>query len=143
MATYSLGEFTFINFESLQRGGPEIVRETSVPIQRPGVAGTGFIQTGVKGRPFQMRSIVDVVTRADAIALTALYEQALSKELLRIIHADADYSATPIFNLYWPWDVQHSWRKVSSAVGGLNGGTHIVEAIWTLIPVFVEPEEEE
>lgn len=143
MSTHSLGAFTFFNFENtaLRRGAPEIVRRTAVPIQRPGTDGTGFVTTGIKGRPFQMRSIVDVATKAAAINLIKEYENAVNKELVIAIHSGADYSATPVFCQYWILDVAAGWRRVSCATGGLVGGNYLVEAFWTLIPVRVQPEE--
>jgi hypothetical protein len=143
MSTHSLGAFTFFNLENtaVRGGAPETVRRTATPIQRPGTNGTGFVTTGIKGRPFQMRSVVDVTTQAGAVVLIKNYELAVNKELVVMIHAGADYSATPVFCQYWIMEVTAGWRRVSCATGGLNGGNYFVEAFWTLIPVLVEPEE--
>ena len=135
MALYKLGPFVFINL----KGTPETVRQTVVPVQRPGVAGTGFISTGKKGRPFQLQSLVDVMTVPLAQQAIVLYERAVNSELLELYHANTNYNAPPIYNKFWVLDVAADWRKASATVGGITGGTVIVEAVWTLIPVYVAP----
>jgi hypothetical protein len=139
MATYSLGSFTFINLEGIDtpRGAPETVRQASAIIQRPGVNGTGFITTGKKGRPFRMRSLVDVTSVANAQTLIVSYEAAVNAASLVLIHASTNYALTPVFNKYWVLDVQSGWRAAGASVGGLNAGLFIVEANWVLIPVYV------
>ncbi len=141
MTTYSVGSFNFISLSGVDtpNGAPETVRQVAAPIQRPGVAGTGFIQLGIKAtRPFRMRSFVDVADVSTAQTLIKSYENAINVELLKIVHANTDYSATPVFNQYWPMDVQAGWRRVAAAVGGLAGGVIVVEAFWTFLPVYLE-----
>lgn len=141
MALYKLGDFTFVNLTGLSMpgGAPETVRQTAVPVQRPGVAGTGFITTAIKGRPFQMRSIVDTTSVALAQQGIRAYEESVNDSLLELYHANTNYNLPPVYNKYWVLDVSAGWRKASVVVGGLTGGSVLVEAVWTLIPVYVAP----
>lgn len=132
MANFSLGIFSFVNLEGigLPNGAPETVRQTAMAVQRPGVPGTGWIQTAIKGRPFQMRSFVDVASSAAAQILIVNYEAVANTGLLKLIHAGTDYSATPVRNKYWVMDVQAGWRRTSVS----TGYPVVVEAVWTLVP---------
>ena len=140
-APYMIGDFEFVSLKGMSSNGgpPETVRRTASPVQRPGTAGTGFVTTGVKGRPFAMASMVDVISKSVAQALCVAYEAAVNDELVEVIHAGANYNDEPTSNKYWILDVSASWRRVSTSLGGTCSGPYVVEAVWTLIPVYVAP----
>lgn len=142
---YSLGTFDFIVLENLAggRGGaPELTQRHLDIVQRPGVQGTGFIDLARKGTPFQMRSLVDVASEADAQALVENYYLAVGGDKLEIVWRDNNYySDHGIMFEVLRVEAPRS-QIMTTIIGGLNvtnGGTGvIVEAIWTLCPDEVD-----
>jgi len=139
-ASNSLGSFEFITLTSSAPDGAPLVMQNEIsPVQRPGVDGTAFIKTGLKGKPFQMRSFVDVDTFANAVALGVSYQTLARNEAYELVWCDVNYS-TACSTRYFVLDVSPpKVRRCNSAVGGLvSNPAAVVEAIWTLIPVHYE-----
>ena len=139
MANNSLGSFDFISLLSSEPGGmPLVIQEQVALVQRPGVAGTGFIKLGVKGRPFQMRSRVDVDTFANATALGVAYQSANKNSALVVTWAGINFF-TAYDNKYFIVDVEQiQVLRMSVTRGGLvgSGAAAVVTAVWTLCPVY-------
>ena len=97
-----------------------------------------MIQTGKKGDPFQLASIVDVANWATAEALRISYTGLKNIGPQRVAVGGFDYYIT-VGNQYFVLDVKSSCRRVSATSGGLVGGgaLAVVEAVWTLCPVFL------
>ena len=141
MAIHSIGPFNFITLDGGGPGGPpQIARERSMLVQRPGVNGTGVIQLGTKGRPFQMRSVVDTTSVAAGHDLQALYAAACNDALYAIISNGVNY-ATAYNTWYVVLDVEPlGVRRIGASVGGLSVPSFaVVLAGWTLLPVYVSP----
>lgn len=142
MADNSLGSFDFITLtSSAPDGAPLVMQNEIATVQRPGVDGTAFIKTGLKGKPFQMRSFVDVDTFANAVTGANLYQSVARDEAYVLVWCGINYSTT--FNTrYFVIDVSPpKVRRCNSAVGGLVSNPQaVIEAIWTLVPVhYVAP----
>src|SRR5262245_38996888 len=95
---YMLDSLEFINLEglALRNSPPETVAATAVPVQRPGVDGTGFITTGTKADgEFQMRSVADFTTQALAEVACLTYRSKKNVGLFQIVHAGTNYYSDP------------------------------------------------
>lgn len=135
----SLGDFLFVSFHHPQDHGapPLLPAQQGEIVQRPGADGTSVLRLGVKSEPFQMRSMVDVLSFYDANILMGLYMASQNTGAYRLIWGGVDYT----FNfgaLFIPLRVEPiRIRRVSAATGGLTlGATAIVEALWTLQSVY-------
>lgn len=142
MAVHSIGAFNFITLDGTAGPGapPQIAREQSMLTQRPGVDGTGILQLGSKGRPFQMVSVVDATSVAAGHTLQSLYAAICNDALYTVIANDVNY-ATAYNTQYVVLDVEPlGVRRVGAAVGGLSSPSlAVVAALWTLLPVYVAP----
>lgn len=139
MATNSIGSFSFVRLSSVngRADAVETVYQHTELIQRPGVDGTGMIQLGLKGDPFQLSSMVDVDTFANAQALRLNYKSIVGNGLYVVICAGTNYY-NPLGHKYYVLGVQAEASRIGKSAGGLVGGAQAkVEAIWTLIPVYV------
>jgi hypothetical protein len=142
MANNSLGSLNFISLLSSEPGGmPLTIQQQIAIVQRPGVAGTGFIQLGIKGRPFQMQSTVDVDTFANATALGVAYQSTTKDSALVLTWAAINFY-TAYNNKYFIVDCdQIQVIRLSVSRGGLvgSGALAVVKAMWTLCPVYAAP----
>lgn len=127
----AIGEFYFLRLE----GVPITLRREGVPVVRPGVDGVAFYRTGYRGRPFQLRSTVDVWNGADGALALANYQAAILSAPLPLVYGNQFFDEFGC--RYVVMDVEPvELREVLGAVGGLNPpSTAIVSAVWTLFPV--------
>lgn len=139
MSTNSLGDFEFVTFHHPEDHGapPLLPARMGQVIQRAGADGSTVLQLGRKGRPFPMRSGVDVATFAEANDLLRDYMDAANEKPLGLIWGGANFG-TAYGVQYIPVDVQPiRIRRISGVVGGLSGQPNCfwLEALWTLLPV--------
>ena len=115
----------------------ETVYQHTALIQRPGVDGTGMIQLGLKGDEFQLSSFVDVDTFANAQTLRLNYKSLCGASPQVLICAGTNYY-NPLGHKFLVINVQSEAARIGKSTGGLVGGAQArVDAIWTLIPVYV------
>jgi hypothetical protein len=139
MPANSIDIFDFISLSSSHGGdGIETVYEHGELQQRAGVDGTALIQTGLKGDPFQVVSLRDVATFADAQALRVLYKSIVNAKLVVVACGNTNYYTTT-GHKYIVRDVTAVAKRLASCAGGLTGGTGqgLVTAHWTLVPVYL------
>jgi hypothetical protein len=140
MALYSLGPFQFISLCRVEdpSAPPPIPQQQLELIQRRGVNGTGFAQTGVRANQFQMLSKVDAVDFPSAVNQAYQYQAAAGNQPLSIVWADQSFDA---FNVQYVvlMAEPRKVRQLATAVGGLNPPSGAwLECLWTLIPVFTD-----
>lgn len=144
MAANQLGEFEFVAFHHPQDHGapPLLALRQGELVQRAGVDGSYVQRLGVKGRPFQMRSGVDVLSLSAGTDLLRDYMESASSDPLDLIWASVDYFSR-YRTRYIVLDVEPGRvRKVTGAAGGLlaGAGTAWVDALWTLVPIRIAGE---
>lgn len=141
MAANSIGVFSFISLGKPGEPGsvPDLLQTEKKIIQRPGVNGTGIKHLGVKGQPFQLESLVDMPTRADAENLRFLYYALQSDQTKAdLVLNGIDYGSFHNVRFVVLAVENTSIRRMTAAVGGLsNPSNFVVQAFWTLIPVHV------
>lgn len=139
MATNSIGAFNFISLQQPDGNGavPELLRQDLKVIQRPGVDGTGIKRQGVKGEPFQLQSVVDMPTRAEAEDLRFLYiALQQGEQKADLVLNDIDYASFHGVRFVVQRVEKVFIQRMSAAVGGLSSpSNYVVRATWTLIPV--------
>lgn len=136
LPVHSIGEEVFLSM-SRPPAGPKDQKEVEA---RAGVAGVDVWGTGVRGEPFQVRTVVDCTDLADAETKFRAYEALTqSLELLPIVWCDQEYDfSVLVLNVDV---VDGGMRKVLGGVGGVapNGGA-LLTCVWDLIAI-VPPEE--
>lgn len=136
--TNSIGSFSFVRLSSVngKADAVETVYQHSEIIQRPGIDGTALLQLGLKGDPFQLSSMVDVDTFANAQTLRLNYKSIVANGLYVVICAGKNYY-NPLGHKYFILGVQSEATRIGRSIGGLVGGAAArVDALWTLIPVY-------
>lgn len=136
----SLGPFSFIQ---LSRPGdrsapPELVKLGTEIIQRPGVNGTGLMQLGRRGMPFELDGLVDIPTEAGISLAMGQYTAAIGSTLA-LVWGGIDFEAAFSVN-YLVLDVDTlSVRRLAAASGGLNTptGQFLLTSRWQLCAVEV------
>jgi hypothetical protein len=133
----SIGTFAFNTLATAGRSGsPELLREETEPVNRPGTDGTGVRLLGRKGKPFQMTSSVDVLSHFDGIFLTTLYKNLVGAPPQELVWAGINYVAYGV--VYVVLEVgDFQVIRVRNHIGGFHGilaGAH-VRATWLLQPV--------
>lgn len=143
MARNQLGDFWFISLHSGDAAGPPDLPGTQVEIiQRPGYPGSAVIDLADKGKPFQMRSFVDVPTMDHGILLAKNYKAYQGKGPYGMWWCGVNYLAE-FSVVFVPLEVNVTRIKATRvAVGGLYPPSlAVVECMWTLLPMAVEEEE--
>ena len=135
---HQLGNFNFVVFHGPgDRGAPPaLLAEGIETVQRPGVDGTVCIKLGRKQDPFQMRSVCDTDSFAQAQYLASQYMTYQGAGPYGIIWNSINYVAE-FETVYVPIKVEIvKIRRLSRGIGGLSTyGYGLVEALWTLQPV--------
>jgi hypothetical protein len=132
-------EFRFISFSRAQGQAipPLTVQETSGFRQRDGVDGTDIRKLGKRGQPFEMFSVVDCDTLADALDLYADYAATVGDGFpYDIIWHDLDFTADR-HTQYHVLDVEQlETRTLLGASGGLSTSSGaLLRCRWLLMPV--------
>ena len=102
-------------------------------ITRYGVDGHEFIQIGQRGSPFEIVTIYDKDSAANAVAEIKTYEGTWRSKLVTITD-DADVTHSRVLIL----DVHASYHKAAHIVGGVNATGFLIIARWTLQHVGTE-----
>lgn len=136
MALYSIDEANFVTLHRVEdaAGPPPIPRTQTEVIQRPGVDGTGLLNLGIRGEPFQLRSAVDLLNLSSCYAAIDIYSRMISRGRSVIVWGGVNlYFEMGL--LYLVLDVFPTRiRRISAKAGGLTAGaTCWLEAQWTLI----------
>ncbi len=97
-------------------------------ISRPAADGRAFRIVGTKGGEFSLVSIADVASASDAKTLLATYK-AMQGTICTITKSGGQAHTYFLCLNVRPL----GRRQVAGAVGGLVGGTWIVEAEWTFV----------
>lgn len=115
---------------------PQTPSEMAEIIQRPGVNGTGFIKTGKKGEPFDLRSSVDLADKFTANAVAANYHLLEYSGTYDIVFSDVSYSTAGVAFVVMKVETLEI-RTLKRSVGGLNNGLAWLTARWRLMPVII------
>lgn len=142
MALNQFGNFLFIAIHGPNDvGSPPANVATHVEVlQRPGFDGTAIIDLGKKGKPFQMRSVVDTQTPADALIMADLYRKSQGQGPFGLIWNGVNFY-TDFDVVYVPIEVDVTKiRRLRTATGGIYPPSlGLVECLWTLMPIEVKP----
>lgn len=125
------------------QGNPDPPKEMPDLMARGGVDGVGVWRTGVRGKPFALRSQVDCASMDEAREEFARYAQSIAQDAVALIQDDYDYTAEGW--LVVVLDVRETARHVQiRSTGGFfsPGPSAWLEAEWTLVAV-PKPEDEE
>ena len=133
MTTNSIGSQQFISLRgAVQRPSEQVLG----PMVRPGVDGIGLWKTGVRGRPFRLRSMVDstdtMISRSEFVDYRAL----IGGDLQILIQDGYNFNIQESFKVE-VLDVQLlELKEIVSSVGGLveDSAAKLV-CEWTLIAV--------
>lgn len=128
MSLNQIGDFEFIAIH----GEPLAPREQLDVIQRPGVDGTGFLQIGRRGEPFELLTMDDAETRQIAEDMLVDYRALITQTPVSLTRSGVTY----------PWLVQvlDVQAAAISDLLGSAGGRHppsaaVVRARWRLVAV--------
>jgi hypothetical protein len=124
----SIGVFTFLSLE----GSVEALKQELELVRRPGVEGVGLWKTGVRGRPFRLRSKANPASKAAARSLFRLYCNLIGADPVRLVWSDIRLEATERFRVAVLDVRQVDCRTLASSSSGLLGW---LEADWDLIPI--------
>ena len=123
-----IGNFAFLSLE----GSVETLKQELELVRRPGVEGVGLWQTGIRGRPFRVRSLANPATKSAARALFRLYCNLIGADPVDFVWSDLDLSARERFQVA-VLDVRIAdCRQLASSSTGLLGW---LEADWEVIPI--------
>ena len=128
---------TFISLHgSVERPSEQVLG----PMVRPGVNGTGLWKTGVRGRPFRLRSMVDQYNLLFARTLFATYRGLIGEAPQILVQDGYNFNFAEYFRAA-VLDVRLiEVKSILSGVGGFYAapGAKLV-CEWTLIAVFNYP----
>ena len=131
MATLNaIGNFSF---QSLSRP-PEAPRQTVELESRSGVDDVAVWRTGIRRDPFAVVSVVDVATQAAGDILYRTYEGLVGGDPVTLVWAGVTIAAARYVVLEVRLLENH---KLLLGAGGLNGGSVLLRAEWTLQPVIL------
>ncbi len=82
--TNSIGSFHFLNL----MGPPKFTGHQVEPIVRPGVDGTTFRRTGIRGEPLRWVTLVDTPTFEDTMTVLAAYQWLTGQAPQPVVWAD-------------------------------------------------------
>lgn len=127
----SIGQYEFLALH----GNPEGPREMLEVLSRAGVDGLAFWRTGVRGRPFTLRSSVDLVSLAEAHYCFSLYQQLVGENIVPLVWGGIAFTG-------YGWQVKVldvrlvSARAVIGVVGGMSPPSYgWLVADWELVAV--------
>jgi hypothetical protein len=131
-----IGSYPFLDIEGEV---PLVSGEQLRLIEREGVDGVFIMQTGERGKPFNVRTIVDAPNLATAMSYYNSYVTAIDSDPLTLTWHGLNLSAGN--QLYQVLDVRPvpgMIRWVGAVAGGLNYPSFaICMCDWTLLPVVV------
>ncbi len=115
-------------------GNPDPPKEQPELLARPGVDGVGVWRTGIRGRPFTMRSFVDCASMDEAEREFSRYADSVSEDAVALIQDNHDYTVDGW--LVVVLDVREIDRHaVVRSTGGFfsPGPSAVLVAEWTLV----------
>lgn len=127
------------NFEVLGfQGQPEGPREWLEILARPGVDGLAFWKTGVRARPFILRSKVDLTNLLEAVQCFALYQQLIGADPVPLVWGGIDF--TQYGYKFKVLDIrQIRASAIIGCVGGISPPSYgWLEAEWELVAVRMQ-----
>ena len=129
----SIGEYVFIGLH----GNPDPPKEAVEIMERPGVDGIGVWRLGRWGKPFFMRSQVDVASMAAAAVLLGRYRDMIGQDPVSMIQDNVDSAACGF--LVVVEDVrQERCHAIENSTGGINPPSLAwLEAGWRLRAVAI------
>jgi len=131
---YKIGNFEFLDLQ----GNPDSLKEQIEVTIRPGVDGIAVWKTGVRGKPFTLRSVVDALDVFHARQLFKAYADLVGADPVQLIWADMAAADDNV--LIVVLDVRPiSIRQIAGGVGGLNPPScGWCECDWDLILITKE-----
>lgn len=137
MLTQQIGNFNFLDL----RGGVQLLRQETERLVRPGVAGQGLKLTGVRGKPFSLRSVVDAPNIGYAEDFYYGYLNLVGNGPQQLIQHSLDYLGAYGYAAL-VLDVEQALVKRSLlTIGGLNPPSlGWLECVWHLVMVQVNQE---
>jgi len=123
VAANRLGSEDFIRIS----GGVDVPGERTQEISRPRVDGVALRKVGKRGRPFSMRSVVDVLTAGATADAADAYAKMMGTIVSLYDGLGNQWTELAVRDV-----VVDTPRRMRNGVGGVNGGSYIVRATWTL-----------
>ena len=116
-------------------GMPQTIRQQLEIVQRSGVDGSGIYLTGLRGRPFTLRTTVDGIGRINAFLAFEGYTQLVGAEPVGIVHGGVWIGT--INALFAVLDVRLvDIGHLALSVGGTTAGADtLLTAEWDFLPV--------
>jgi len=129
MSVNSIGPFHFVRLDR----PPELVKQTLITRSRPGVNGVMLQRLGVRAMPFEITSMVDAPTVADAYSLYWQYRLLVGASAVPMWWAGLAIQSHLFFVMnVSPVDI----RRILRGHGGLNGLSYArTVCTWTLQPI--------
>lgn len=119
------------DFQALE-GHPIPPTGQPLVIARPGVGGVGIWRTGVRGRPFQMRSRVDMPDLAMAEEMAGQYTTLVEQDPVVLEQDDIEFD----YKVVVLGVARIACHVLVMSVGGINPpGRAWLEAEWQLIAI--------
>ncbi|HEX4150509.1 MAG TPA: hypothetical protein VHY20_16035 [Pirellulales bacterium] len=130
----AIGDFFFID---MQQAIPTVALEQLRLATREGVDGVFVMQTGARGVPFTLRTIVDAADMATALLLYNLYTTLIASDPVEIYWNSVNLSAGD--QLYQVMNVRPIKICASGPnMGGINPPSYaLCICDWDLVPVVV------
>ena len=128
-------QFTFVNMTR----PPSEKQERLNVISQAGTDGQTIWKTGTRPNPYQVMTMVDHTTLADAVNLFRDYAEIIGSDPAQLIWAGNDYDVANIRVI--PMSVELvAVREVVLGVGGVTGSSGAtLRCVWTLLPVAYTP----
>jgi hypothetical protein len=127
----AIGDFAFIRLGPM----PEVYRRMLLVLDRPGVNNHVILRTGMKGRPFTVRTGVDAIDLYDGVLATVNYQSIIGTDAVELVYNDvamSDFRCKFLVLDVKPLEV----RALQGAIGGLFPPSRAwVTAEWTLLPI--------
>lgn len=132
MPRNAIGNFEFIRLD----GSLEVPLMSFAIESRAGVDGYAIYQTGSRGQPIRVRSVVDTPNWAMAEVVYVQYTTTIGS----IVQAWQNYITLPST---WYFVQRVGAPQIHNniiGVGGLNGGATLLRCVWDLLPIFRMPK---
>lgn len=130
--TNQIGPFVF----TVLKGVPQVPHLMAEKIERPGVNGTGFMQTGKRGATFDIESGVDLLDWTTAHTIAADYPTICNDAIYFLTVGGLNYASLGVGYVVESVEII-SIRQLALGVGGLNSGNAWLAARWRLVPVTI------
>lgn len=113
-------------FLTLEGSMPQPQATELEEITRPGVRGRAFRQQEQRGAIWRVRTVVDLLGSAAAVSKVSDYK-AMVGTVVTVKYRGENFATYMVIDV-----MADDIRVVTTPVGGVTGGTHLVEASWVL-----------